>query len=186
MRAYADPCPPPWTAKDCESLGLSHLRRGEAIKAIGSLQVAVDRGAGLVALAALAKAQFDAGLKLEAMRSYQRLVAQYPTSPARVHAETRLGQIQALLAAPAPQPAAAPAPPLLTTSAPPLVLAAPIVVPSAVIATPLTPSARPLHRRWWFWTLIGVAVAGAAVGTSVGVVAALRAQDGPNTRTIYF
>ena len=32
---------------------------------------------------------------------------------------------------------------------------------------------KPIYKRWWFWTLIGAAVAGAAVGTAV----ALRPQD---------
>jgi tetratricopeptide (TPR) repeat protein len=31
----------------------------------------------------------------------------------------------------------------------------------------------PIYKRWWFWTLIGAAVAGAAVGTAM----ALRPQD---------
>jgi hypothetical protein len=32
---------------------------------------------------------------------------------------------------------------------------------------------RPVYKRWWFWTVIGVVVAGAAVGTAI----ALRPQD---------
>jgi len=30
------------------------------------------------------------------------------------------------------------------------------------------PQPRPLYKKWWFWTIIGVAVTGAVVGTVVG------------------
>ena len=35
------------------------------------------------------------------------------------------------------------------------------------------PPSRPFYKRWWFWTAVGVAVAGATVGT----VIALQPED---------
>ena len=35
------------------------------------------------------------------------------------------------------------------------------------------PRPKPIYKKWWFWTIIGVAVTGAAVGTGV----ALRPED---------
>jgi hypothetical protein len=32
--------------------------------------------------------------------------------------------------------------------------------------------ATPIYKKWWFWTIIGVVVAGGAVGAAVGVTQA--------------
>jgi tetratricopeptide (TPR) repeat protein len=38
-------------------------------------------------------------------------------------------------------------------------------------AAPDAPRRVPVYRKWWFWTVIGVAAAGVAVGVGVGVAA---------------
>jgi tetratricopeptide (TPR) repeat protein len=35
--------------------------------------------------------------------------------------------------------------------------------------TPAASASKPVYKRWWLWTLVGVAAAGAAVGVGVGV-----------------
>lgn len=40
--------------------------------------------------------------------------------------------------------------------------------PPSVIAHP---AQRPVYKRWWFWTVIGIAAAGAAVGAGIGAYA---------------
>lgn len=39
------------------------------------------------------------------------------------------------------------------------------------------PEARPVYKKWWFWTIIGVAAAGAATGIAVGVTATRAPED---------
>lgn len=40
----------------------------------------------------------------------------------------------------------------------------PVAVQPRQLDTPLVPRARPIYKRWWFWTIVGVAVTGAVVG----------------------
>jgi hypothetical protein len=49
-------------------------------------------------------------------------------------------------------------------------------------ATQPTERPRPIYKRWWFWTLIGAAVAGAAVGAGV---AASKASMEPVAGKLY-
>lgn len=71
-------------------------------------------------------------------------------------AESATREIRVALA---PQPAAAPAPtPVVVTNVTPH-------APPAAVA----PESHPFYTRWWFWTIVGVAVAG---GVTTGVVLA--------------
>lgn len=57
----------------------------------------------------------------------------------------------------------------------------PTVNQRLVVVNQSAPEARPLHHQWWFWTLLGVGVAGAVTG----VVLAMRStvRDPPPTST---
>ncbi len=66
-----------------------------------------------------------------------------------------------------PAPTPAPAKPIAAATPPPP--ASPPPAPAAVDAPPSTP----VYKRWWFWTLIGVAV----VGVTAGVVYAVVRKD---------
>ena len=67
---------------------------------------------------------------------------------------------------------------------PPPVVPAPQPSPPPALPTDLTPPAptpRPIYRRWWFWTLIGGAVAaGAVAGIVVGTQRAGAAPEVPS------
>jgi hypothetical protein len=80
-----------------------------------------------------------------------------------------------------------------TVAAAPVVLAPPAPAPAVRLAvvttsdplpqTPLTVDqglSRPVYKKWWFWTLIGVGVAGAATGIALGVRAATASSDPTN------
>ncbi len=47
-------------------------------------------------------------------------------------------------------------------------VAKPTAIQPRQLDTPLVPKAKPIYKRWWFWTIVGAAVTGAVVG---GVVA---------------
>jgi len=82
--------------------------------------------------------------------------------------------------APAPPPlAAAPppaeSPPQLATAAPPSSLSSSGAAPAVVLAAPPPEEphkgeAAPIYTRWWFWTLIGVALAGGLGGAAAAGV----------------
>jgi len=82
------------------------------------------------------------------------------------------------VAAPAPVAPVAPARPVepalvpAPTAAPP----APALVAPAVSTQPVAASAHaaPVYKKWWLWTVVGVVVAGAAVG---GALAATVPKD---------
>jgi hypothetical protein len=40
------------------------------------------------------------------------------------------------------------------------------------------PEAKPVYKKWWFWTILGVAVAG---GVAAGVAVALTRSSAPTT-----
>ena len=70
-----------------------------------------------------------------------------------------------------PNPTATPINPTLPSPQPPS--------PQPLNLTPPTPTpvdtpqvATPIYKKWWFWTIIGVVVAGGAVGAAVGVTQA--------------
>jgi tetratricopeptide (TPR) repeat protein len=65
-----------------------------------------------------------------------------------------------------PAPEATPSPPPATSPPPPMTNAPPT---APVVIAETKPAARPLVRRWWLWTAVGVVVAGVAVGVGVGV-----------------
>ena len=47
--------------------------------------------------------------------------------------------------------------------------------PAAAPAQDLT-KPTPVYRKWWFWTVIGVAAAGAAAGVTAGVLVGQQEQ----------
>ena len=132
----------------------------------------------------MAHAERRRGELKNARTLYRRFLLMEPQSKLRGEVESVLVEIDAALAeAPEPAPAAQPeAPPLAppavaTTPSPPELLGSrsepeigPPSGPPPIVSTALPPSeaeppARPLYKRWWFWTGIGV-VAAAAGGTS--------------------
>jgi hypothetical protein len=48
---------------------------------------------------------------------------------------------------------------------------APVVAPAPTAPPPPTHAERPtpVYKKWWLWTIVGVVVAGAAVGLGVGL-----------------
>jgi len=81
---------------------------------------------------------------------YKSFLQNDPTSKLREHVEGELARLERQLRA---------------------------LAPLALKDTRPSPKRTPIYKRWWFWTLIGAAVAGATAGT---VVAATR-SDGPAT-----
>jgi len=98
------------------------------------------------------------GDKAEALKFYRRYLKDAPTAPNREVAEKHIKDLEAALAAPGgappPAPTDAPSGGSIDTSRP-----------------PSQDESRPIYTKWWFWTGIGVLVAG-------GVLTAIALSSG--------
>ncbi len=106
----------------------------------------------------------------EAAVYYQRyLDSSHPERAER--AKQLLSQAQEALASeqskPAPAPLQPAAPPALATPAAPVAPSPPITA----IAPAERHASQPTYKKWWVWTLVGVAAVGAATAVGIGVYA---------------
>jgi tetratricopeptide (TPR) repeat protein len=118
----------------------------------------------------------------EALDAYRAYLVADPQTTRRRGIEARIEKLGA--AAPVEKPAApvTPPPEKPAVVAPPPVEAAPATpaapaaVPGAALAQAPAeaPHKTPLYKKWWLWTVVGVVVAGAAVG---GALAATLPKD---------
>lgn len=110
-----------------------------------------------------------------ALRAYRSFLRRVPDARNRPDVEKHIATLQALIEAQKqPTPGAEPYGPVtepkpLPTPLPPPTLTAPTPQPVALAATPAPVHDKPIYKKWWLWTVVGVVVAGAVVG---GVVAA--------------
>jgi hypothetical protein len=123
----------------------------------------------------MAHAERRRGELKNARTLYRKFLLMEPQSKLRVEVESVLAEIDAALAeaaeaAPGPTPeAAAVTPPTEPAPPPPASLlgspSEPAVGPPPFVSTSLPadepPPSRPLYKRWWFWTGVGVVAAAA-------------------------
>ena len=128
----------------------------------------------------------------QALFFYRSYLTSTPDTANRAEIEERIRKLEAQVAA---QKSLATAPPTdavapggqpksiepsRTTTAPALGAAAP-VGDSNVVVRREEPRRTPVYKKWWLWTIVGVAVAGVAVGVSVGVTAHPSATGAPSS-----
>ena len=111
----------------------------------------------------IAQCHWKLGQNQEALDFYRNYLRRAPDAPNRPEVEKRVQEIERDTQAAAKAP---PAPPSVAAHAP----AAP---PTLTVAPPQEPAAsdseaRPVYRRWWFWTGAAVLVVG-AVATAVAL-----------------
>jgi tetratricopeptide (TPR) repeat protein len=108
----------------------------------------------------IALCQDQLGHTAEALASYKQFLAEEPSSERRASVEQRISVLEAQQQQPnAPAPVVTPAP-------------AP-----APVAAGIPPRKTPVYKKWWLWTLVGVAAAGVAVGVGVGVALSSKFQS---------
>lgn len=90
----------------------------------------------------MALCQDQLGKLAEAQALYEKYLAEDPQTPRRPGIKERIGKIKEQLAIR------------------PAVVVVPVVEP---------PRRTPVYKKWWLWTIVGVVVAGGAVGVAVGV-----------------
>ena len=117
--------------------------------------------------------------KSDAIAFYRSYLRKLPDAPNRTEVQRLIGDLEAAIAVEKttatspPQETLAPA-----ATATPAAQAAPA---NAVTAEHTPPPRRSIARRWWFWTALGVVVAGAATGIAVGVTQSGRTEPSLTT-----
>jgi hypothetical protein len=137
------------------ALGQAERKRGDCKAAVRYYQAFVDTGQS---------PQRTVAVLVQIDRCKQELAAapatpqpsQSPPPPVAVEAPSQSPPLQSPLP-PVAAPPVAESPP---ASPPPVADAAPSTHPS---------SSTKIYKRWWLWTIVGVAAAGAAVGLGVGL-----------------
>jgi tetratricopeptide (TPR) repeat protein len=157
--------------------GLTHYNLQEYRSAIAEFKEAYRLHPSPTLLYNIAQCQrlvLDAEAALASYRAYLRSL---PEAPNRVEVQGRIAGLEKLIAEKQrpvepvivkpetktePPPPPPPAPP--TEKSEP----APTTTLPALTAT-APPARKPLVKRWWLWTAVGVVAAGAAVGVGLGV-----------------
>ncbi len=169
--ALAALAPAPAAAEDAEKAARGHFRRGETHFAMGRFAAALKEYEAAYELKPLPGFLFNIGQchrnlghLEEAVFSFKRYLRLKPDATNRAAVEELVAELERQIAA-----QKATRPPALTGPSGPT---GPLVPPP--------PPPPPVYKRWWFWTGIAVAAAGAAVGIYFGV----RPHAGPPTSAL--
>jgi tetratricopeptide (TPR) repeat protein len=157
------------------TLGQRQLERGQYQDAIAEFRRAYELRADPRFLHDIAEAYRQLGIVDRAVFFYERYLAALPDAPDRAEVEATIAGLRE--ARPQPAGGAAPAP-VVPSLAHDVVIVplGPRDVPAAEPAAAHAARRRPVWRRWWVWTALGVAVvaglaAVALTSTSGGPVA---------------
>jgi tetratricopeptide (TPR) repeat protein len=152
-------------ADESQNKAMEHFREGRKLYQISDYRAALQefKRAFLfkedpVFLFNIAQCHRQLGEREEALTFYRRYVAAAPEAQNRAQVEKIIHELQGARSPAAPEPAP-PAPPPV-----PVALQARPPEPSAplISTAPPPPEPEPVYKRWWFWTLVGAAAAGAA------------------------
>ncbi|HZS40562.1 MAG TPA: hypothetical protein VFF06_27205 [Polyangia bacterium] len=151
--------------------GLAHYNLREYLNAIDEFQSAYRYKPDPVFLYNLGQAHRLANDPEHALYFYRAYLRNLPDAENRAEVEQRIVDLERLqrdratIAKP-PDQTIALKPAVAKPAEPPP--AAPVVLETTPRAPAPAPS-KPVYERWWFWTVGGVVVAGAAVGLGVGL-----------------
>jgi tetratricopeptide (TPR) repeat protein len=145
--------------------GMAHFNLQEYEQAAREFEDAYRLKPDPAILFNLAQAHRLAGHDERALHLYRAYLRTVPDAPNRADVEARVAALEDAVArrkatSPAPQPAQAAAQPTAPTK--------------AVVATPTrtAPTNKPLYKRWWLWTAVGVVAVGVGTGLVLGLVPA--------------
>jgi tetratricopeptide (TPR) repeat protein len=92
------------------------------------------------------------GHAADAIAAYRKYLEADPQSERRAGTEERIKALEASL-----------------RPAPPAPLLPPVAPAAPAAPAPPPPEHTPVYKKWWLWTVVGVVVAGGAVGLGVGL-----------------
>jgi tetratricopeptide (TPR) repeat protein len=158
--------------------GLRHYNVQSYGDAIAEFKAAYEIDPRPEFLYALAQAQRMSGDCAAAVVSYQAFLRTAPPARQAAPAQEQLQRCQnALAEKDAPEGPAISSAPSPAQAPPPSLSIAPLTTP-ATASPPATAEPRRIYQRWWFWTLVGGAVA-AGVGIAAAGGAFTRTHDAP-------
>jgi tetratricopeptide (TPR) repeat protein len=170
--------------------GAKAYEEGDFQRAIDEYRASYDLSRRPLLLYDLGQAYRKLGNNELSLHSYQQFLTRSTEgrdAEYRESATTQIHQLEALIAEqrkvktappdgvtnPEPEkivkPPAEPPPPPVEKPAPVVVKPPVVETPPAVVARDARPAHVPVYKRWWFWTILGVAAAGVAVGLGVGL-----------------
>jgi tetratricopeptide (TPR) repeat protein len=150
--------------------GSQHYDLGEYKEALAAFKDAYREYEDPSFLFNIAQCYRQLGDKDQAVRLFRTFIAKLPDAPNRDEVRATIATLQDAIDR---ERAARSAPP--TGTMPPSSEAAamsPASEPAPTAAVTRADHPTPVYKKWWLWTLVGVVVVGAAVGTGVGVAAA--------------
>jgi tetratricopeptide (TPR) repeat protein len=104
----------------------------------------------------------------KALFSYRNYLLTAPGAPNRADVEAIITELEELVRKQRETKQKQPHEVAGGAEAPPSVLPRPELSAAARLQSGPEPTPAPVYKRWWFWTVIGVVVAGAAVGGGLG------------------
>ncbi len=138
----------------------------------------------------IAQCHYRLGAKREALDFYRSYIRRAPNAANRDEVAKRIEELEKGAAEPAvppppppppvlppPRPAepSPPPPPVLVPPPPPPTALPPAVLTTEAQAPEPDESPRPFYKKWWFWTGVGVVIAG---GVALGIASASRGEIG--------
>lgn len=183
----------------------SHLEKADQLYKQGRFSIAIEEYQAAYTLQPYPPILYNIGRLhhkqnhlSEAIAYYQRYLDAPADTATTARVAQQLAEAQRELALQAAMPAAAPA---ASPAASPLAAVPPAALspPAPPIPTPtLTPKLSataadkghdgglPIYKKWWFWTVLGVAVAGAAAATGAAIASTRPDVTGVPAQTFSF
>jgi tetratricopeptide (TPR) repeat protein len=161
--------------------GMKHFDLGEFKEALSDFKDGYRAKEDPVFLFNIAQCYRAMSEQRDALRYYRLYLSRSPDAPNRNEVEHRIVDLETAIAAgktgttteaPVPSTEKKQAAPASSAANPAQAAIAHGEEPMLHATAPRNKPPQPVYKKWWLWTLVGVAAAGAAVGIGVGVTEA--------------
>jgi tetratricopeptide (TPR) repeat protein len=159
-------------ARQAFTEGRQHFDLGEYKEALASFKEAYRDFEDPTFLFNIAQCHRQLGDKEQAVKMYRTYLAKRPDAPNAEEVRHTIATLQEELDKERASRASPPTGTLSPGEAPPAATTPPTAAQPTAAATTPAPEAEhgtPVYKKWWLWTIVGVVVVGAAVGTGVGI-----------------
>jgi tetratricopeptide (TPR) repeat protein len=175
-------------ARELYRVGTQHYNLAEYDKALDSFKEAYRNYEDPIFLFNIGQCHRQLDHKQEAVGFYRAYLRNAPNAPNRDEVNALIAKLESAIAEenatkrmPPPSPIA-PAegpPPVATAPAPPSTAEPATALSVGKQAEPPAAARKPVYKRWWLWTIVGVVAAGAAVGAAIAIT-----QSAPSTPSV--
>jgi len=159
-------------ARQAFTEGRQHFDLGEYKEALASFKEAYRDFEDPTFLFNIAQCHRQLGDKEQAVRMYRTFLNKRPDAPNAEEVRRTIATLQEAIDKERASRTSPPTGTLSPNEAPPTTAPAVTTAPTATAPAATAPEAEhrtPIYKKWWLWTIVGVVVVGAAVGTGVGI-----------------